>query len=53
MTSLLILAAILFLAWLWAIWKRDTSAQFAAGWSYVLIVTSVICVVMAVGLKLR
>lgn len=53
MTSLLILASILVLAWLWATWKRDGAALFMREWSYVLLVAAVTCIVMAAGLWLR
>ncbi len=53
MFSLLILATVLLLVWLWATWKRESTAQFMAEWSYVLIVTSLMCFVMAIALKLR
>jgi hypothetical protein len=53
MTSLLTLAIILLLAWLWATWRRSTSAAFMAEWSYVPLVGAVMCAIMAVGLWLR
>jgi hypothetical protein len=53
MTSLLILAIILLLAWLWATWRRSTSAAFMVEWSYVLLVGAVTCALMAAGLWLR
>lgn len=53
MTSLLVLAGILLLAWLWAIWQRERGAAFMAEWNYVLLVGVATCVVMAIGLWLR
>jgi hypothetical protein len=53
MLSLLILAALLILAWLWATWKRDTAARFMQGWSYALLVVAGMCLVMALGVWLR
>lgn len=53
MTSLLVLAALLLIAWLWATWQRDGAAHWMRPWSYALLVTSVMCVVMAIGIALR
>jgi hypothetical protein len=53
MTSLLILAALLIAAWLWATWKRDGAAGFMREWSYALLVVAGMCIVMAVGIRLR
>ena len=53
MTSLLILAALLLLTWLWATWQRDGAAAFMREWSYVPFLGAVTCVIMAVGLWLR
>lgn len=53
MTSLLILAALLVLAYLWATWKRDGAALFMREWSYALLVGAITCTVMALGLWLR
>ncbi len=53
MTSLLVLAAILVLGWLWSIWQREHGAAFMAEWGYVPLVGAAICVVMAVGLWIR
>lgn len=53
MTSLLILATLLVVAWLWAMWRRAGAAAAMAEWSYVLLLGAVTCVVMALGLWLR
>ncbi|MCB0880480.1 MAG: hypothetical protein KDC46_16040 [Thermoleophilia bacterium] len=53
MTSLLILAAILVVAWLWAMWQRDGAAGFMREWSYSLLVGAITCAVMALGIWLR
>lgn len=53
MTLLLILAALLTAAWLWATWQRNGAASFMRDWSYGLLVVAVTCVVMALGLWLR
>ena len=53
MTSLLILASILLLAWLWATWRRDGAAAGMREWSYALLVGAITCAVMALGLWLR
>lgn len=53
MTSLLILAALLFACWLWAIWQRDQAARFMQEWSYVPLLGSLTCVLMALGLWLH
>jgi hypothetical protein len=53
MTSLLILATILLAAWLWATWRRDGAAAFMQDWSYSLLVGSITCYVMAIGLWIR
>lgn len=53
MTSLLILATLLLIAWAWAVWQRSGSARAAAEWSYVLLVGAISCIVMAIGLWLR
>lgn len=53
MTSLLILASLLFLAWIWAVWRRSGAAAFMSEWSYVLLVSAVTCVVMAIGIWVR
>ena len=53
MTSLLILAALLFLLWGWSVWQRDRHAAFMREWSYVPLGGAVTCVVMAIGIWLR
>jgi hypothetical protein len=53
MTSLLILAVILFACWAWATWARAGAARFMRDWSYALLVTSATCMLMALGLWLR
>lgn len=53
MTSLLILASILLVGWLWSVWQRDRAAAWMAEWSYVPLVGAVTCVLMAIGLWLR
>lgn len=53
MTSLLILALVLLLTWLWSTWKRETTAAFMREWSYVPLLGAVTCAVMALGLWLR
>lgn len=53
MTSLLILATLLVLAWLWATWRRAGGSSATAEWSYVLLVAATSCIVMALGLWLR
>jgi len=53
MTSLLTLALILFLAWVWSVWQRERGASFMREWSYVLLVGSVTCAVMGAALGMR
>jgi len=53
MTSLLILAALLLLLWLWGTWKRETAAAAMREWNYVPLLGAVTCAIMAVGLWLR
>jgi len=53
MTSLLILASILLLTWLWATWQRERAAAGIREWSYALLVGAITCAVMAFGLWLR
>ncbi|MCW2927492.1 MAG: hypothetical protein JWM86_1460 [Thermoleophilia bacterium] len=53
MTSLLVLASLLLLAWLWSVWQRDGHARAMAEWSYVPLVAAVTCAVMAMGIWLR
>jgi hypothetical protein len=53
MTSLITLATILLLVWLWATWQREGVAAGMREWSYALLVGSLTCYVMALGLWLR
>lgn len=53
MTSLLILAIILLVLWLWGTWQRDGHASFMRDWAYVPLVASITCLFMAVGLWIR
>ena len=53
MTSLLILATVLFLVWAWALWERDRRAAFMRPWLHVPFVGAVTCVLMSIGLWIR
>lgn len=53
LTPLLILAITLLLAWLWALWQRDGRAAGVQSWSYVLLLGSITCLVMAAGIWIR
>lgn len=53
MILLLILAALLIAAWLWATWQRDGVASAMGEWSYGLLVVAITCIVMAIGIWLR
>ncbi len=53
MLLLLVLAALLVAAWLWATWQRDGAAAFMRDWSYVLLVVAATCLVMAIAIWLR
>lgn len=53
MTSLLVLATLLFVTWVWAAWQRDRGAAFMRDWSYVPLVGALMCALMAIGLWIR
>jgi hypothetical protein len=53
MTSLLILATVLLLAWLWALVERDRRAASIRTWLHVPLVGSITCYLMAIGLWIR
>lgn len=52
MTPLFVLAALLLLAWGWALWERHRHARFMAPWIHVPLLGGLMSLVMAIGLAI-
>lgn len=53
MLSLIALAVVLVAIWGWALAERERRAQFMHAWIHVPLITAVMAIVMAIGLRLR